>query len=137
MRIFEGGPLKINILGDRAQDPPWITHDKEIVKAGISLIGEDVRGTIRATISPKNASLQITFGSTNTARATVVEEGRVDGTDSTTVTLRITGVAATPTDKPKADAQVQRFSLARRQVRRFLYWSSFPQLKTTNSAKRH
>jgi hypothetical protein len=107
MPIFEGDPLKSNILGKRAQDPPRITYDKEIVKAGISLIGKDVRGTIKATISPKGASSQITFRSTNTARATVVEESRVDGTDSTTVTLRITGLAATPKDKLVGDAQVE------------------------------
>jgi hypothetical protein len=91
----------------RAPTRPQVTFDKKVVKAGISHISKDVRGTITATIKPKSAAPKVTFISTNKARATVSEESRIDGTDSTTVTLRITGVVATPIDKPKGDAQVQ------------------------------
>ncbi|MBZ5521396.1 MAG: IPT/TIG domain-containing protein [Acidobacteriia bacterium] len=95
-----------NAFVQRAPVRPQITFDKQVVKAGISLIGKDVRGTLKATIKPKSAAQQITFRSTNKARATVSEENRVDGADSTVVTLRVLGIAATPSDKPKGDAQV-------------------------------
>ncbi len=98
---------KGNVAVQRAPVPPRITYDKQVVKAGISLIGKDVRGTVRATIKPKSAASKVTFISTNRARATVAEESRVDGADSTTVTLRITGIAETPTNKPTGDAHVR------------------------------
>jgi outer membrane protein assembly factor BamB len=93
--------------GRRASPPPTITFDKQIVKAGISLIGQDVRGTIRAAIKPKSRAPEITFSSTNSTRATVSEEGRVDNGDSLVVTLRITGISQTPAGVPQGDAYVQ------------------------------
>ena len=100
-------PIAGNLYQQHAPTPPQVTFDKKVVKAGISLINKDVRGTVKATVSPKSAASQITFNSTNKARATVSEESRIDGTDSTTITLRITGVAATPVDKPTGDARIQ------------------------------
>jgi hypothetical protein len=87
--------------------PQILSYDKKTVKAGISLIGKDVRGTITATIKATSAASKFTFTSTNPARATVAEESRVKGVNSTTVTLRVTGVAATPNDKPNGDAYLQ------------------------------
>lgn len=98
-----------NKSAQRAPAPPQITFDKATAIAGISLINRDVRATIKATIKPMKAASKITFHSTNGARAKVSEESRVDdaSSDSTTVTLRVQGIAQTPTDKPKGDAQLQ------------------------------
>jgi outer membrane protein assembly factor BamB len=98
-----------NKATQRAPVPPKITYDKQLVKAGISLINKDVRGTVTVTIKPKSTSSRITFRSTNKARATVSEQSRVDSADSTTVTLRVTGISATPKDKPNGDAHMRAF----------------------------
>ncbi|HET6844885.1 MAG TPA: hypothetical protein VFK06_24860 [Candidatus Angelobacter sp.] len=100
---FPGG----NTIAQRAPVPPQITYDKTIVKAGISRIGKDVHGIIKATITPKSSAVNVKFNSTNTARATVAEESRVDNANSTIVTLRINGITQTPNDKPQGDAQIQ------------------------------
>ena len=85
-----------------------VEFNKEIVKAGISLINKDVRGTIKATITPKDVEKHITFDSTNTGRATVTEESRTNaGGNSKVVKIKVTGVTPTPAEQPNGDAELR------------------------------
>ena len=100
--------------GQKATDKVKVTvfkvdFDKDPVKAGICLDGEnhDVRGTVTATITPKEVADQVTFESSNPNRATVAEESRADQGNSKVVTLKVTGVSATPDTEPNGDTDLR------------------------------
>lgn len=84
-----------------------ITFDKTVVKSGISYMNRDVRGTIKARISPSAGAPFISFASNNTSRATVAELGRATRNGVTTVTLKIKGESPTPSGSAEGDAQVE------------------------------
>ena len=85
-----------------------VIFDKDPVKAGICLDGQnhDLRGTVLATITPTNAADQVVFVSSNPSRATVAEDSRINQADSVVVTLKVTGVSATPDTEPAGDTDL-------------------------------
>lgn len=78
-----------------------------IAVVGISLIGKDVRATVRAVVTPSRLSGEVAFDSSNTSRAIVEEIARSIGDNgATTVTLRVTGITASPAPWSDSDARL-------------------------------
>jgi len=96
-------------FGKIQQEIIKVDFDKSPVKAGICLDGasHDVRGTVMATITPKGIADKVSFESSNPNRATVTEDGRVDHGNSKVVTLKVTGVSATPKSEPDGDTELR------------------------------
>lgn len=84
-----------------------ITFDETVVKAGISYMGKDVRGTIVAKISPVSGASFISFKSSDTNRATITEVSRTNQDGATFVTIKVKGESPTPISFPAGDAQVE------------------------------
>lgn len=96
-----------------------ITFDKNPVKFGIgasrtsetpvypAVTPATFPHRLTATITPKDMAAEITFDSSNVARATVAEVSRKEVGNTVEVILKVTGVTETPAGSPNGDTDIR------------------------------